>query len=53
MEDDLSKLDPLFAAPPGKSTLPPDVAEQEGNPLAEIDPIFASPIGPSADASKQ
>lgn len=52
MEDDLSKLDPLFAAPPGKSTLPPDVAEQEGNPLAEIDPIFASPIGPSADASK-
>jgi len=50
MEDDLSKIDPLFAAPPGQTAPPSE--EQTGNALADIDPIFANPIGPSADASK-
>jgi hypothetical protein len=50
MEDDLSKIDPLFAAPPGQTAPPSE--EQAGNPLADIDPIFSNPIGPSADASK-
>lgn len=53
MSDDLAKIDPMLAAPPGQSAPPPANDEQEGNPLAEIDPIFSNPIGPSADASKQ
>ena len=50
MDDDLSKIDPLFAVPPGQTA--PASEEQSGNALADIDPIFANPIGPSADASK-
>ena len=50
MDDDVSKIDPLFAVPPGQTA--PVSEEQSGNTLADIDPIFANPIGPSADASK-
>jgi len=52
MTDDFSKIDPLFAAPPGQTAPPPNNDEQEGNPLTGLDPIFENPIGPSVDASK-
>jgi len=52
MADDLSKLDPIFAAPPGQTASAPDNKQQESNSLADLDPIFSNPIGPSAEATK-
>jgi len=52
MPDDLFKLDPIFAAPPGQTASAPDNKQQESNPLADLDPIFSKPIGPSAEAAK-